>query len=61
MSQIFLRVTCAEVTEDSSMLAVGFSDSMVKVFTVVPQKLRQMKSVDLLQDVNIDAEDVLVR
>ncbi|CAH0557206.1 unnamed protein product [Brassicogethes aeneus] len=54
-------VTCAEITEDSSMLAVGFNDSIVKVFTLVPQKLRAMKSVDQLQDVNIEAEDVLAR
>ncbi|KAK5645647.1 hypothetical protein RI129_004111 [Pyrocoelia pectoralis] len=54
-------VTCAEITEDSSMLAVGFSDSIVKVWTLVPQKLKTMKSAEQLQDVNTDAEDVLAR
>jgi transcription initiation factor TFIID subunit 5 len=54
-------VTCAEITEDSSMLAVGFSDSIVKVWTLVPQKLKSMKTAEQLQDVNVDAEDVLAR
>lgn len=53
-------MTCAEVTEDSSMLAVGFSDSIVKVWTLVPQKLKAMKSAEQLQDISTDAEDVLV-
>lgn len=56
----FCRVCCAEITEDSSMLAVGFNDSIIKVFTLVPQKLKTMKSADKLQEVNIEAEDVLV-
>jgi len=42
------------------MLAVGFNDSIIKVFTLVPQKLKTMKSTDKLQEVNIEAEDVLV-
>ncbi|EFA04573.1 cannonball [Tribolium castaneum] len=54
-------VNCAEITEDSSMLAVGFSDSIVKVWTLVPQKLKAMKSGEQLEDVNVDVEDVVVR
>ncbi|KAG5862261.1 hypothetical protein JTB14_016743 [Gonioctena quinquepunctata] len=54
-------VCCAEITEDSSMLAVGFNDSIVKVWTLVPQKLKAMKSAEQLEDVNVEAEDVLVR
>lgn len=42
------------------MLAVGFSDSIVKVWTMVPQKLKAMKTAEQLQEVNVDAEDVLV-
>lgn len=42
------------------MLAVGFIDSIVKVWSLVPQKLKTMKSADQLQDINIEAEDVLV-
>lgn len=58
--EYFYRVCCAEITEDSSMLAVGFNDSIVKVWTLVPQKLKTMKSAEQLEEVNIEAEDVLV-
>lgn len=54
-------VTCTEIAEDSSMLAVGFSDSIVKVWTMLPQKLKTMKTAEQLQEVNVEAEDVLVR
>lgn len=42
------------------MLAVGFNDSIVKVWTLVPQKLKVMKSAEQLEEVNIEAEDVMV-
>ncbi|KAL3280921.1 hypothetical protein HHI36_004148 [Cryptolaemus montrouzieri] len=54
-------VCCAEITEDSSMLAVGFNDSIVKVWSLVPQKLKALKSAQQLQEVNIEAEDLMVR
>lgn len=54
-------VTTAEISEDSSLLAVGFSDSTLKVWSLVPQKLRLMKSGELLADINKEADDVLVR
>jgi transcription initiation factor TFIID subunit 5 len=50
-----LRVTSAEVSEDSSLLAVGFADSIVKIWTLVPQKLRSMKSAEQLQDIDREA------
>ena len=63
--QIFLkvksRVTCVEFCEDSSLLAVGFSDSILKVWSLVPQKLRAMKPAEQLADIDKEAEDVLVR
>lgn len=43
------------------MVAVGFSDSILKVWSLVPQKLKAMKSAEQLQDINIDADDVLAR
>jgi transcription initiation factor TFIID subunit 5 len=55
------RVTCAEFAEDSSLLAVGFSDSSIKIWSLIPQKLRAMKSAEHLADIDKDAEDVLVR
>lgn len=56
----YFRVSCAEISEDSSMLAVGFNDSIIKVWTLVPHKLKAMKSADQLEEVNIEADDVLV-
>ncbi|XP_076223518.1 TATA-box binding protein associated factor 5 isoform X3 [Nomia melanderi] len=54
-------VTAAEVAEDSSLLAIGFSDSSIKVWSLVPQKLRLMKTGEQLQDIDREADDVLVR
>ncbi|KAK6623211.1 hypothetical protein RUM43_009063 [Polyplax serrata] len=54
-------VTCAEICEDSSLLGVGFTDSIIKVWSLTPQKLRAMKSAEALQDVDREADDVLVR
>jgi len=55
------RVTSAEVSEDSSLLAVGFTDSIIKVWTLVPQKLRAMKSAEQLQDIDREAGKDLVK
>lgn len=54
-------VTCAEVAEDSSLLAVGFAESMIKVFSINQSKLREMKAAEHLKDIDRDAEDVLAR
>lgn len=48
-------MTCAEIAEDSSVLAVGFSDSVIKVWSLVSQKLRTMKSAEILQEIDIEA------
>ena len=48
-------VTAAEVAEDSSLLAVAFSDSAIKVWSLVPQKLRMMKDGEQLADVEREA------
>ena len=36
-------------------MSVGFSDSRVKVWSLVPQKLKTMKSAEQLQDINLEA------
>ncbi|XP_055384828.1 transcription initiation factor TFIID subunit 5 [Condylostylus longicornis] len=54
-------VTCAEISDDSTMLALGFSDSNIKIFSLTPSKLREIKSADQLKDIDRDADDVLVR
>lgn len=48
-------VCCAEISEDASMMAVGFSDSRIKVWSLVPQKLKAMKNAEQLQDINLEA------
>jgi transcription initiation factor TFIID subunit 5 len=53
---------CAvEVTDDSSMVALGFADSIVKVWSLNPHKLKGLKSADALDNLNRDADDVLHR
>ncbi|XP_014256653.1 transcription initiation factor TFIID subunit 5 [Cimex lectularius] len=54
-------VTCAEISDDSSILAFGFSHSEIKVLSLMPQKLRGMKSGEQLQDIDHEAEDVWAR
>ena len=48
-------VSCVTLCEDSSMMAVGFSSSTVRVWSLIPQKLRAMKSADDLADIDKDA------
>ena len=55
------QVTCLAVTDDSSMLAAGLSDSKIKVWSLLNHKLKKLKSASALQDINREAEDVLHR
>jgi len=52
---MIFSVTAAEVAEDSSLLAVGFSDSTIKVWSLVQQKLKLMKTAEQLQDIDREA------
>lgn len=52
-------MTAAEVAEDSSLLAIGFSDSCIKVWSLVPQKLRLMKTGEQLQDIDREAGNII--
>ncbi|CAB3231072.1 unnamed protein product [Arctia plantaginis] len=52
---------CTDICDDSTLLAVGFSNSHIKVWTLTPVKLRGMKSAEKLQDIDREAGDVLVR
>lgn len=54
-SFVISSVTTAEISEDSSLLATGFSDSGIKVWSLIPQKLRLMKTGEQLQDINREA------
>eukprot|EP00090_Calanus_glacialis_P040049 TRINITY_DN6978_c0_g1_i1.p1 TRINITY_DN6978_c0_g1~~TRINITY_DN6978_c0_g1_i1.p1 ORF type:complete len:749 (-),score=253.58 TRINITY_DN6978_c0_g1_i1:122-2248(-) len=55
------RVTSVNISDDSSLVAAGFSDSIIKVWTLLPHKLRKLKSADALKDINREADDVLHR
>lgn len=39
-------VTCAEISDDSSLISIGFADSIVKVWSLTPSKLREMKTAE---------------
>ncbi|XP_037936602.1 transcription initiation factor TFIID subunit 5-like [Teleopsis dalmanni] len=54
-------VCSAEVSEDSTILAVGLTDSSIKVWSLTPSKLREMKTAEQLKDVDKDSEDVVAR
>lgn len=54
-------VICTDVSDDTSMLAAGFTSSHIKVWSLTPAKLREMKSADSLKDIDQNADDVLVR
>ncbi len=55
------QVTSLAVTDDSSMLAAGLSDSKIRVWSLLNHKLKKLKAASLLQDINREAEDVLHR
>lgn len=48
-------VTCAEISEDTSLIAVGFADSILKVWSLTPAKLREMKPADQLKEIDREA------
>lgn len=52
---------CAEISEDSSLLAAGFSDSLIRVWGLTPMKLKKMKSSAELELIDKEADDVLYR
>ncbi|XP_070570065.1 transcription initiation factor TFIID subunit 5-like [Ptychodera flava] len=54
-------VSSVEVSEDSSLMAVGFADSQVRVWPLTPKKLRCVKEADELMAIDKDADDVLER
>ncbi|XP_052746733.1 transcription initiation factor TFIID subunit 5 isoform X2 [Bicyclus anynana] len=46
---------CADICDDSTLLAVGFNNSTIKVWTLTTVRLRGMKSADKLQDIDREA------
>ncbi|KAK8378853.1 hypothetical protein O3P69_009523 [Scylla paramamosain] len=55
------NITSVDISDDSSILAYGTSDSQIRVQSITPIKLRCMKSAEQLSDIDKEADDVLVR
>uniref|UniRef100_A0A8C1K086 Transcription initiation factor TFIID subunit 5 n=1 Tax=Cyprinus carpio TaxID=7962 RepID=A0A8C1K086_CYPCA len=54
-------LTAVDFTDDSSLLAGGFADSTVRVWSVTPKKLRKVKSAADLNMIDKESDDVLER
>ncbi|XP_014677926.1 PREDICTED: transcription initiation factor TFIID subunit 5-like [Priapulus caudatus] len=54
-------VSSAEIAEDSSMMAAGFADGVIRVWTLTLSKLRCMKPPSELSIIDTEADDVLER
>ncbi|XP_042903545.1 transcription initiation factor TFIID subunit 5 [Parasteatoda tepidariorum] len=54
-------VTCAEISEDSSLLSAGASDSLVRIWSLNSNKLKAMKPAQELENIDKEADDVLYR
>lgn len=49
---------CATIAEDSSIIAIGFSDSTVRVWALTPSNLKQLRPAHDLEDLDKECEDV---
>jgi transcription initiation factor TFIID subunit 5 len=56
-----MAALCAEISEDSTLLAAGFSDSVVRVWPLSPNKLKAMKPSSDLELIDKEVDDVLYR
>ncbi|XP_067115315.1 transcription initiation factor TFIID subunit 5 [Osmerus mordax] len=54
-------LTAVDFTDDSSLIAGGFADSTVRVWSVTPKKLRRVKSAADLSLIDKESDDVLER
>lgn len=54
-----LNAVC--ISDDSTLLAGSFNDSIVRVWTLTPKKLCALKSPSQMQQITLAAEDVLER
>ncbi|MXQ89191.1 hypothetical protein E5288_WYG015092 [Bos mutus] len=54
-------LTAVDVTDDSSLIAGGFADSTVRVWSVTPKKLRSVKQAADLSLIDKESDDVLER
>ncbi|XP_069467803.1 transcription initiation factor TFIID subunit 5 isoform X2 [Ambystoma mexicanum] len=54
-------LTAVDITDDSSLMAGGFADSTVRVWSVTPKKLRSVKTAQDLSLIDKESDDVLER
>ncbi|KAH7640217.1 transcription initiation factor tfiid subunit 5-like protein [Dermatophagoides farinae] len=52
---------CAEISDDSTLLAVGFSDSFIRIWPLTPGKLRGLKPANELEHLDKESDDVILR
>lgn len=52
---------CSTISEDSSMIAIGFSDSTIRVWALTPANLKQLREPHELEGLDKEAEDISVR
>lgn len=52
---------CSTVTEDSSIIAIGFSDSTVRVWALTPNNLKQLRPINELEELDKEADDITKR
>lgn len=56
-----MAAICADLSEDSTLLAAGFSDSLIRVWPLSPHKLKVMKPTSELELIDKEVDDVLYR
>ena len=56
-----MAALCVDISEDSNYIAAGFSNSIIKVWPLTPQKLRIIKPSNQLDIIDKEAEDVFAR
>lgn len=54
-------VCSLDISDDSSLAALGFADSTIKVWSLNTHKLKGLKSAEALENLDRDADDVLHR
>ena len=56
-----MAALCVDISEDSNYIAAGFSNSVIKVWPLTPNKLRIMRPSNQLEVIDKEADDVLAR
>ncbi|TRY61713.1 hypothetical protein TCAL_04186 [Tigriopus californicus] len=54
-------VTAVELSDDSTLIALGFANASVQVWSLLPYKLKPLKPAETLMDIDQDADDVFHR